>query len=116
MACALVMLLHLLVIDALVEAAQLRQLHRQVQSHVVLHGVQTPQHQVEDADSIPQWVGKLLDDDGKTVQRVRTWGLGRATGGQPWAGACRAAVWGSDLPPRHVVQHPIAESEVWMGG
>ncbi len=78
---ALAVLLHLLVIDALVEAAQLRQLHRQVQSHVVLHGVQTPQHQIEDADGIPQWVGELLDDDRKAVQSTRRQEVGLVTGG-----------------------------------
>lgn len=55
------------IIDALVESQQRRDLDFVVNGHVILDSVQCPQHQVEHADGIPQGVGQLLNDNGKTA-------------------------------------------------
>lgn len=51
------------VIDVVMEPEQCWQLVLYWDSHVILDSIKAAQHQIEDADRIPQGVGQLLDDN-----------------------------------------------------
>lgn len=73
------------VVALLVEAAQQGHLDGGVQRHVILNSVESTQHKVEDAHSVAQPLGQLLDHHGKAAQR-----MGSAGGGWGGAGGKRA--------------------------